>query len=581
MAVPAENPAEAAEFEPASMVLSGHFKSASTLKSDQIPDILTLPILDRYRTEKPEASGQAQEDSVPPDEPVLFGFPPVPEQSAVEEPNVSAAQSVPGPSSFTAEQIRPESVSAVKQTGKAAEAEQTKASKNPLKTDMSFDKGLTPELLAQSATESSSAASSAETVLELPEPKAEISGSVSGSDLNHAICSEPDPSPKAEEIPLRPGLSPDKNQTPALPAEPALASSAVFSAGIMSPEQKNCPDEPIEDNPDRDLNQAKKPEPHFFSEDAGERSELYVMTQTLREPSVSPAKPVRIPSAAENSLPKKAGPDQPAENANKAFDDTNRIRRDLTAILRLAFKNLPEAEEQNKQLFEDVPKDLQPLSPEQAVQFRKELDRRAQAAKGPPPTKLVSRAETFQVSPTLISPTVTVTSGVVTALVFTSPSGQPWQVNSNALGNGEMFHAETPDKSKRRVLVSILSYGGRSSISVARKGIDIPVNIRVGTVCSHTPEQTADGLVNFRIENSLRPAQDQDNSVTVAEGQKTCYDLLAGIEPAEGAILSADPGGFSVYEILPVSSMVMGFDGQTFKVFLPQVFEGRSDEKNS
>jgi hypothetical protein len=189
--------------------------------------------------------------------------------------------------------------------------------------------------------------------------------------------------------------------------------------------------------------------------------------------------------------------------------------------------------ELTSKFFDEIATELLPLSPEEIKAFRAKIDTRAKALSDSPPGSLASRAVAFRVAPGLDPPKVTLTPGLVTALVFTTPSGQPWPVTSNALGSGSLFNAEILTGAEHQILVSPLAHHGHSNLVVGLKGLDQPLMIRLEIASGVDPNRQVDGLVNFQIRNANRPTSNEAG-VSLTPGLSTAYDLLEGRDPGDG-----------------------------------------------
>ncbi|MDR2142732.1 MAG: DotH/IcmK family type IV secretion protein [Deltaproteobacteria bacterium] len=258
-----------------------------------------------------------------------------------------------------------------------------------------------------------------------------------------------------------------------------------------------------------------------------------------------------------------------------------------------------------KKIYTELLKELMPLSPEEIKSARSIQDGRAQALIDAPPGSLINRAMILRLTPGLRPPKVTLTPGLVTALVFTTSTGQPWPITSSVLGNGAVFSAEPLKETEHQIMVSPLAHRGHSNLLVGLKGLDLPLMISLEIFSGQKPHRQVDGVVNFQIKNASRPAT-KDPPDQITSGLNTAHYLLAGRNPTDGVFLLSDPalpdsqifqknnGGpiylrtpleaqwpawsekvtnprGSVYEISPVNEIIVKNAGQLFRVNLPQV----------
>jgi hypothetical protein len=268
------------------------------------------------------------------------------------------------------------------------------------------------------------------------------------------------------------------------------------------------------------------------------------------------------------------------------------------------------SDDPTRRIMNEIAKELLPLAPEDIKDFRARVDERAQALIDEPPKNLASRVVAFRLTPGLASPKVTLSPGLVTALVFTAPNGQPWPVVSNVLGSGALFSAEIHKEANHQILVSPLARHGHSNLLVGLRGLDSPLMIRLEIASGPNLNRTVDGLVNFQIKNGLRPTADEPG-VVLTPGLKLAYDLLAGVNLPEGSYLDLDPalpeslvyqgpdggpvyvrthfkvvfptwtekaaspGGLAVYEIPPIHEIIVEVEGRQFRVNIPRVRQAR------
>jgi hypothetical protein len=261
--------------------------------------------------------------------------------------------------------------------------------------------------------------------------------------------------------------------------------------------------------------------------------------------------------------------------------------------------------EKDQKLFETLLNGLLPMTPKEIQALRSRVDHRDQALNNPAPKILASRTITFQPVPGVNAPMVTLTPGLVTALVFTTPHGQPWPIVSSALGDGTVLKAESLKDADHQLLVSPLASHGRSNLLVGLKGLDLPVMIRLEITSGLDPNRRIDGVVNFQIKNALHPtAQATDRRINPE--LTLAYDLLEGRSLLAGSFLTSEPvlpeslffqkdkggsiyvktpfqphwpawiekvsspSGVSVYEIRPVKEIIVNQSGRLIRVNLPR-----------
>jgi hypothetical protein len=248
--------------------------------------------------------------------------------------------------------------------------------------------------------------------------------------------------------------------------------------------------------------------------------------------------------------------------------------------------------------------ELLPLSPKELKTFRRRLDQRAKALTDSPPRSLLSRSIKAQIGPGLAPTQVTLTPGLVTALVFTTPIGQPWPVVSSVLGDGSLFSALIHKEASHQILVSPLARHGDSNLLIGLKGLDQPLMVRLRVVVADLePHGKIDGLVNFQIQNA-NLNEGETTIATPPQNLALIHDLMPGRE-LTGSYFSPEPllpksqilklekddslylrtpldlswptwkgrvtgpGAYKVYEIGPVAELVVIDEGRLLKARSP------------
>lgn len=237
---------------------------------------------------------------------------------------------------------------------------------------------------------------------------------------------------------------------------------------------------------------------------------------------------------------------------------------------------------------------LLPASPEEVRSYRQSQDERAEALADPPPAAMRSRTERVWLEPGASPPLVELSPNLVTALVFTDSTGQPWPVAATVLGSGALFSAQLLEgEPANQVIVSPLAGHGHSNLVVGLKGKDVPLVARLSTSPAARPGRRLDGLVVFQVQEpgplALPGAPEAPGAGSVVGD--VLYGLLDGLEPegarpveAEPALegetflrsgdslylrtrrrlmwpahtaMVSGPGGVAVYELPPVPSVLV------------------------
>jgi hypothetical protein len=189
---------------------------------------------------------------------------------------------------------------------------------------------------------------------------------------------------------------------------------------------------------------------------------------------------------------------------------------------------------------------------------------------------------------------VELSPNMVTALVFSDYTGQPWPVGATVLGSGSLFSAQLIEgEAANQVIVSPLAGHGHSNLVVSLKGKDVPLVARLSTAPAGRPGRRLDGLVVFQIQEPGPLALPGAPEAPAAESVvgEALYGLLDGLPPAGSRLVVAEPalegesfhaagdslflrtrrrlmwpahramvagpGGIAIYELSPVPSVLL------------------------
>ncbi|MDR1486763.1 MAG: DotH/IcmK family type IV secretion protein, partial [Deltaproteobacteria bacterium] len=272
------------------------------------------------------------------------------------------------------------------------------------------------------------------------------------------------------------------------------------------------------------------------------------------------------------------------------------LSSDLSATLSADPSAVPSAtlEAQAQQdAYERSLKELLPTSPEQVKAYRRSLDARQEALSDAPPDALRTRTVRVRLEPGFLPPLVELTPNLVTAMVFTDSTGSPWPVTSSVLGSGSLYTSEIlTGEPANRIIVAPLGNHGNSNLIVTFAKKDIPLVIRLKTASALNSERQVDSLIVFQLQErgpQALPETLEDDYPSVTDD--ILYSILDGLTPAGGRVLQpapqldgeiytqlgeaiylrtkhtllwpaprarvSGPGGLSVYEISPVSSILL------------------------
>jgi intracellular multiplication protein IcmK len=121
-----------------------------------------------------------------------------------------------------------------------------------------------------------------------------------------------------------------------------------------------------------------------------------------------------------------------------------------------------------------------PLSPEQVVTLRQQIDTAQRAAAIPAniPPKPVSTTLMVNLAPGTTPPAVRLSQGYVSALVFVDSAGSPWPIASFDIGNPKALNVQWDGKSNIVLLQAIAAYTN-GDIVVRLAGLPTPVTLEL------------------------------------------------------------------------------------------------------
>jgi intracellular multiplication protein IcmK len=154
-----------------------------------------------------------------------------------------------------------------------------------------------------------------------------------------------------------------------------------------------------------------------------------------------------------------------------------------------------------------------------------------------------TRTQRVRLEPGFKPPLVELTPNLVTALVFTDSTGQPWPIVNSVLGSGALFRTEVLEVEKgNQIIISPLSNHGHSNLVVTLKDNDIPMVIRLATASALKSGREVDTLIIFQV------AGNGPSALTTGELPRlpipvndSIYAVLDGLVPPGGRLLETSP----------------------------------------
>lgn len=128
--------------------------------------------------------------------------------------------------------------------------------------------------------------------------------------------------------------------------------------------------------------------------------------------------------------------------------------------------------------FKQLTDKINPLTPDQIIQIRKDQDRtqRAVATLPDTPPKPVSSTLTVDLSPGFTPPVIRLSAGFVTSMVFVDSTGQSWPIADYSLGNPKNFNIQWDKKTNTIFIQSTTTYAA-GNLAVRLATLDTPVMI--------------------------------------------------------------------------------------------------------
>lgn len=121
-----------------------------------------------------------------------------------------------------------------------------------------------------------------------------------------------------------------------------------------------------------------------------------------------------------------------------------------------------------------------PLTPQQVVQLRQQIDRSQRAAAITPniPPKPVSTTLMINLAPGTTPPAVRLAQGYVSSLVFVDSTGSPWPIASFDIGNPKAIYMQWDGKSNILMLQANSAYSN-GNIVVKLVGLPTPITLEL------------------------------------------------------------------------------------------------------
>ena len=176
-----------------------------------------------------------------------------------------------------------------------------------------------------------------------------------------------------------------------------------------------------------------------------------------------------------------------------------------------------------------------PLSPQQVVQLRQQIDSSQRAAAVPAniPPKPISTTLMVNLAPGTTPPAVRLAQGYVSSLVFVDSTGSPWPIQSFDIGNPKAMNLQWDGKSNILLMqaVSPYSYG---DIVVRLVGLPTPITLEL---------ISGQRVVDYRVDVHVSGLGPNAKEVPMGTGlpgsvNQLLLGVLDGIAPAGSRLLT-------------------------------------------
>ncbi|MCH9756824.1 MAG: DotH/IcmK family type IV secretion protein [Gammaproteobacteria bacterium] len=193
----------------------------------------------------------------------------------------------------------------------------------------------------------------------------------------------------------------------------------------------------------------------------------------------------------------------------------------------------------NELAFDEVKKQLFPLSPEQTVKVKKwyHEDEYAQATSPETPPKPTATSQFVNLSPGSTPPAIRLSQGFVSSLVFLDSTGAPWPIAAYDLGDPNAFNIQW-DKVSNTLMIQANKLYTYGNLAVRLRGLNTPVMLTL------IPGQKAvDYRVDLRVQGYGPNAKQMPMGVDLPpSASDVLLHVLDGVPPASSTRLVVSGG---------------------------------------
>ncbi len=193
----------------------------------------------------------------------------------------------------------------------------------------------------------------------------------------------------------------------------------------------------------------------------------------------------------------------------------------------------------NELAFDEVKKQLFPLSPEQTVKVKKwyHEDEYAQATSPETPPKPTATSQFVNLSPGSTPPAIRLSQGFVSSLVFLDSTGAPWPIAAYDLGDPNAFNIQW-DKVSNTLMIQASKLYTYGNLAVRLRGLNTPVMLTL------IPGQKAvDYRVDLRVQGYGPNAKQMPMGANIPpSASDVLLHVLDGVPPAGSTRLTVSGG---------------------------------------
>lgn len=184
--------------------------------------------------------------------------------------------------------------------------------------------------------------------------------------------------------------------------------------------------------------------------------------------------------------------------------------------------------------FNEMMRQNMPLSPQQVVQLRQQIDMSQRAASIHPniPPKPVSTTLMVNLAPGTTPPAVRLAQGYVSSLVFVDSTGSPWPIAAFDIGNPKALNIQWDGKSNIILLQAVSPYMDGNMV-VRLVGLPTPITLQLVA-----GQRVVDYRVDLHVSGIGPNSKDVPMGTTLPNSaDQLLLGVLDGVSPAGSKIL--------------------------------------------